>query len=51
MLQVSRPYKQAEFDIIFGEGASKLMSAFWMDSAVIFYSFYSVIREDISGQE
>lgn len=24
--QVSRPYKQAEFEIIFGEGVSKLVS-------------------------
>lgn len=25
LLQVSRPYKQAEFEIIFGEGISKLV--------------------------
>lgn len=25
-LQVSRPYKQAEFEIIFGQGVSKLVS-------------------------
>ena len=26
LYKVSRPYKQAEFEIIFGEGASKLVS-------------------------
>ncbi|KNA13967.1 hypothetical protein SOVF_111780, partial [Spinacia oleracea] len=40
-----------------GEGIWKFESldpelfAFWMDSAAVFCSFYSVIREDISGQE
>lgn len=46
--QVSRPYKQAEFEIIFGEGVSKLVGIMVKTLFFLFYSFFSALKEDSS---